>query len=87
MARNSSRERRWTGWRLGSGGFGDLRTIIFEEPVDFGDVLRFKVGIFDSGFVEIGDVLTGAVTERGVFYANVPIMVLFLHFVALVLDA
>ncbi len=72
---------------LRGGGFGDLRTIIFEEAVNFGDVLRFEVRIFDSGFVEIGDVLAGAVTEGSFFYANVPIMVFFFHFVALILDA
>ncbi len=69
------------------GGFSDLRAIVLEETVDFGDVLRFEAGIFAGRFVVVGDVLAGAVTELGVFDADVPIMVLFLHFVALVLDA
>jgi hypothetical protein len=33
-------------FRLSGGGFGDLRAMVFEETVDFGDVWRFEVGIF-----------------------------------------
>ncbi len=66
---------------------GDLRTLILEHSIDFSDVLRFEARIFADRFVEIGDVLTGAMAEGGVFEANIPFMVFFFHFVALVFEA
>ncbi len=66
---------------------GDLRAAIFEEPVHFGEVLRFEGRIFVHEFVEIGDVLAGTMAEGGIFEADVPKMAIFFHFVALILDA
>jgi hypothetical protein len=69
------------------GGFGELRAIIFEKPVDFGDVLRFEVGILAGGLEVCQDVFAGAVTKLGVFEVYVPFVVFFFHFVALILEA
>jgi hypothetical protein len=53
----------------GSGGLGDLRTITLQEPVNFGDILRFEVGIFARCFIEIGNVLAGAVTATAIRFS------------------
>jgi hypothetical protein len=69
------------------GGLGDLRAAILEEAVQFGGELRFEARILVDGFVEIDDILAGTMAEGRVFEANVPLVVIFFHFVALVLDA
>ena len=66
---------------------GDPRTLILEQSVDFSHVLRFEARIFAGGLVVVGDVQAYAVTKCGVFEANIPFMVFFFHFVALVFDA
>ena len=66
---------------------GDPRTLILEQSVDFSHVLRFEARIFASGLAGVRDVEAYAVTKCGVFKANIPCMVFFFHFVALVLDA
>ena len=66
---------------------GGLRTLMLEQSVDFSDVLRFEARIFAGGLVVVGDVLTYAVAKCGVFEANIPFMVFFFHFVALVFEA
>ena len=58
-----------------------------EESIDFGHVLRFEGRIFADGLIVMGDVLAYAVTKCCVFEANVPFMVFFFHFVALVFEA
>ncbi len=66
---------------------GDVRALILEQSVDFSHVLRFEARILASGLVVVGDVQAYAVTKCGVFEANIPFMVFFFHFVALVFDA
>ena len=60
---------------------------MLEQSIDFSDVLRFEARIFAGGLAGVGDVQTYAVTKCGVFHANIPFMVFFFHFVALILDA
>ena len=66
---------------------GHLGSLILEQSVDFSDELRFEARIFAGGLVVVGDVLSDAGTKGGVFEANIPFMVFFFHFVALVLES
>ncbi len=65
---------------------GDPRTLILEQSVDFSHVLRFEARIFASGLAGVRDVEAYAMTKGGVFEANIPFMVFFFQFMALVFD-
>ena len=72
-----------------SGVGGDPAAIGLLEAVfgQFGVVLRFEARVFGGEFGVLVDVLTDAEAGFGVFFDYLPIVSLFFHFVALVLEA